>query len=352
MKIILNLVIVGAILLIFGSDHSVLAACTIMGATGTATLGRRVFLASTSDNPYLEGPRKPVVVTIPKDGGYKFVHTPCLIKDPSGELVDIGSDRGMNETGFSWTRAWVVPKEGENPEKLDAVDWFLKMGATVPTVDAAITFVKENPKGFGTQGNYLFADRNGNMAVVEVGYKTVTVAETFTSKDLGIAARANRWETDPMVPLDDSKRGNTIHFDTSEFRYHRAMSLLKENASQIDVETMKKLISDRTPDPRAPHEKSISNHGLQSGTVSTEIYDPQNLTFWYTYGWPDGEVDNVDSAIFGENKNTWGRWIPFVLTELEEEGYYTDWAGNITPIGARYLGRKIGNIESALFFKK
>ncbi|OIK14460.1 hypothetical protein BIV60_11550 [Bacillus sp. MUM 116] len=339
MKIILNLVIVGVILLIFGSDHSVLAACTIMGATGTATVGRRVFLASTSDNPYLEGPRKPVCVTIPKEGGYKFVHTPCLIKDTSGELVNIGSDRGMNETGFSWTRAWVVPKEVENPYKLDAVDWFIKMGANISTVDEAIKFVKENPKGIGTQGNYLFADINGNMAVVEVGYKTVTVAEIFTIKDNGIAARANRWETDTMIPLDDSKRGNSIHFDSSEFRYHRAMKLLKENSFQIDLETMKKITSDRTPDPKAPHEKSISNHGLQSGTVSSEIYDPQNLTFWYTYGWPDGEVDNVDTVIFGENKNTWGKWIPFVLTELNEEGYYTDWTGNITPIGARYLGR-------------
>lgn len=339
MKIIMNIAIISTLLIFIGSSHPALAACTLIGATGTATIGRRIFLASTSDNPYLEGPRKPVVVTIPKDGGYKFVHTPCLIRVNSGKLVDIGSDRGMNEKGFSWTRSWVVPKEVEDPNKLDAVDWFLKMGATVETVDEAIQYVKENPKGTGTQGNYLFADINGNMAVVEVGYLTVTVAEKFTINDNGIVARANRWETDTMIPLDDSKRGNSIHFDSSEFRYHRAIKLLKENASQIDVEAMKKIISDRTPDPKAPHEKSISNHGLESGTVSTEVYDPQNLTFWYTYGWPDGEVNNVDAAIFGENKNTWGKWIPFVLSELNEEGYYTDWAGNITPIGARYLER-------------
>ena len=39
----------------------------------------------------------------------------------------------------------------------------------------------------------------------------------------------------------------------------------------------------------------------------------------------------------GANMNTWGAWIPFVLSEMTEEGYYTDWNGNLTPIGVRYL---------------
>jgi hypothetical protein len=32
-------------------------ACTLMGANGTATWDGNVYLASTSDNPYIEGPR-------------------------------------------------------------------------------------------------------------------------------------------------------------------------------------------------------------------------------------------------------------------------------------------------------
>src|SRR3974377_253581 len=87
-------------------------ACTLMGANGTATRDGNVYLASTSDTPYIEGPRNQVYLTIPKQG-YKFLHTPLHIQDPPGHYFDVGSDRGMNEKGFSWTRAWVVPKEPE-----------------------------------------------------------------------------------------------------------------------------------------------------------------------------------------------------------------------------------------------
>ena len=86
----------------------------------------------------------------------------------------------MNEKGFSWTRAWVVPNEPEAANKMPAVDWFLKMGSTVATVDEAIKFVQDNPKGIGDQGNYIFADAQGNMAAVEVGYQTVNVVNKWT----------------------------------------------------------------------------------------------------------------------------------------------------------------------------
>ena len=64
----------------------------------------------------------------------------------------------MNEKGFSWSRAWVVPNEPEAANKMTAVDWFLKMGSTVATGDEAINCVQEDPKGIGDQGNYIFAD--------------------------------------------------------------------------------------------------------------------------------------------------------------------------------------------------
>ena len=58
------------------SSFAVIAhACTLMGVSGGATEDGNAYIASTSDNPYIQGPRKPVYVTIPKNG-YKFVHTP------------------------------------------------------------------------------------------------------------------------------------------------------------------------------------------------------------------------------------------------------------------------------------
>ena len=93
----------------------------------------------------------------------------------------------------------------------------------------------------------------------------------------------------------------------------------------------------REDPPATCHGKSISAHGKTDGTVSAEVYDPAHLTFWYTYGWPDGDYESSNPAVDGANQNTWGSWIPFILPKLKEEGYYTDWNGNITPLGARYL---------------
>lgn len=316
-------------------------ACTLFVATGTATKDGNAYIASTSDNAYIEGPRKPVYVTIPKNG-YKFVHTPCLIQSPPGHYFDVGSDRGMNEKGFSWTRSWVVPNEPQAKTAMSGVDWFLKLGSTVATVDEAIKFVKENPKGIGTQGNYMFADAQGNIAVVEVGYQTVTVVERKSKGELGMAARANRWESAKMKPLDISEKENNVYFITSEYRQTRAVELMKASSGKIDVAALKRFLADnanREATPSGQHGRSIASHGSAAGTVSAEVYDPANRTFWYTYGWSDGDVKGSNPAIDGANKNTWGSWLPFIVSELNEEGYYTDWNGNITPMGARYLAR-------------
>ena len=310
-----------------------------MGATVKATIDGHAYIASSSDNPYIEGPRKPVYVTIPKKG-YRFVHTPCLIQDPPGHYFDVGSDRGMNEKGFSWTRSWVVPDEPQAPDRLSGVEWFLKMGSTVATVDEAIKFVRENPKGIGCQGNYIFADAQGNLAVVEVGYQTVNVRGKWSKNNEGITAAANRWETDRMKPLDISKEKNERYYKTSSYRFDRAMELLNDFSGKIDAGIMKKLIGDnknREYPPTTGHGKSISSHGKTDGTVSAEVYDPANLTFWYTYGWPEGDYKSSNPSLDGANKNTWGAWLPFILPKLKEQGYYTDWNGNITPMGARYL---------------
>jgi hypothetical protein len=329
-------------LLASASFCAIAKACTLMGASGSATNDGHVYMASTSDNPYIVGPRKPVYVTIPK-GGYKFVHTPCIIQDPPGHFFDVGSDRGMNEKGFSWTRAWVVPNEPEASNKMNAVDWFLKMGSTVATVDEAIQFVQENPKGIGDQGNYIFADADGNMATVEVGYQTVNVVKKWSKGEKGIAARANRWDSEKMKGLDIGDTADPHdheYFVSTSFRQPRAMELLNGGSGKIDVEMLKKILADnvnRDKKTLGDTGFSISNHGETGGTVSAEVFDPANRTFWYTYGWPDADAKGGNPSLDGANQNTWGAWLPFVVSELTEEGYYTDWSGNITPMGARYL---------------
>lgn len=313
--------------------------CTLVGANGGSTDNGAAYLASTSDNPYLPGPRKPVYVTLPQNGGYKFVHTPCLLLNDKGFYENVGSDRGMNETGFSWTRSWVVPNEEECSDKMSATSWFRKLGSTVSTVDEAIEFVKDNPKGVGCQGNYIFADANGNLAVVEVGFQTVTVAGKWGKEDQGLVARANRWESEIMKALDISSTENPIYYNTSEYRYNRAMELLEQNKGKINADILKEILSDRNPQANSSmsHLNEINNHGVTDGTVSAEVYDIAEKTFWYTYGWMDDDKSG-NTALYGENKNSWeGKWIPFKLSELTEEGYYTTWDGQLTEKGERYL---------------
>ena len=318
------------------------AACTLMGANGLATKDGNAYLASTSDNPYIVGPRNQVYLTIPKHG-YKFVHTPLPIQDPPGHYFDVGSDRGMNEKGFAWTRSWVVPNEPEAPNKMSPVDWFQKLGSTVATVDEAIKFVQDNPKGIADQGNYIFADAEGNMAEVEVGYQTVNVIKKWTKGEKGIAARANRWTSDKMKPLDISDTADEHdheYFVSSPSRESRALELLNGGAGKIDVEMLKKFLADnknRDKQPLGDTGFSIANHGLTGGDVAAEVFDPAHRTFWFTYGWADGDTKGANPAYVGANMNTWGAWVPFMLSEMTEEGYYTDWNGNLTPIGVRYL---------------
>lgn len=338
----MNIIIITIIslILVLSNFRSKVFACTLLGASAKSTSDGNVYIGSTSDNSFLMGPRKPVKLTIPKDG-YKFIHTPCMTLTEDGDTIDVGSDRGMNEKGFSWTRSWVVPKEEENLNKMNAVDWFIKMGSTVATVDGAIEFVKENPKGMGCQGNYIFADAKNNIAVVEVSYSTVTVVEKHNNQDKSAAlVRANCWESKDMKPLDDSKKSHKIYFDSSEDRYNIGMELLKKHDGKINVEVLKSILANRDSKSfsEEKHDHGINNYGTVAGTVSAEIYDPVNRVFWYTYGWTDDSDVEIDEEIYGKNINSWkGQWIPFDISKMDKEGYYTNWDGGLTNFGIEYL---------------
>lgn len=66
---------------------------------------------------------------------------------------------------------------------------------------------------------------------------------------------------------------------------------------------------------------STCNHGSTAGTVSSEIIDTKNKTLWYCFGPPCGRKDKQDS---------WGKYIPFSLADLPNEGDLTTLDGKIT----------------------
>lgn len=309
--------------------------CTVMGSTG----GGAAWLASTSDNPYREGPRKPVVFDIAANGR-RIVHTPCLRLEKDGSFTGLGSDRGLNDAGFAWTRAWTVPAEEENPAAPDPVEWFMRLGAECATVAEAVAFISQTPKRMGCQGNYMLADGAGGFACLEVGYATVRAAVSTSGAILACAARANKFVLPEMAALDASETANPVYASTSDIRRARAERLLAGMGGAADLERWQAILSDtenlRLP-PETEHGPSICSAGKAHGTVSAEIAHPASSSFWYTYGWPDIRAA-LGSEYTGAPLVPWGKWRRFDPGAMTEPGAYTTWLGELTPLGRAWFG--------------
>ena len=172
---------------------------------------------------------------------------------------------------FRGRDSWVVPNEPEAANKMTPVDWFLKMGATVATVDEAIKFVQDKPKGIGDQGNYIFADAQGNMAAVEVGYQTVNVVQKWTKGEKGIVARANRLDSAKMKPWISAIRPTSTITNISSRRRPGVTGdgVLEWRGRQDrrrNVEGVPRRRSNRDKQPLGDTGFSIANHGSTGGT--------------------------------------------------------------------------------------
>ena len=176
--------------------------CTLVGASGDYTDTGDVLIASTSDNEYVRGPRKPVVVNS-SIGRYSIIHTPCLLKRDDGTYIDEGSDRGLNSAGFCWTRSWAITDESP-PDHLEfsAREWFLALGCSASCVEEAIEYMTKSPRPFGANGNYILGDARGCLAVVELGFHEYEVAHFFKPDESGIVSRVNRFEVPKMQQID------------------------------------------------------------------------------------------------------------------------------------------------------
>jgi len=76
---------------------------------------------------------------------------------------------------------------------------------------------------------------------------------------------------------------------------------------------------------------------LSSSPGTCGVMQPKKLTYWFTYGWPGGNLPTKEN----ENRQicqnmTWGIWIQFYLPELPP-GQYTTELGQLTPLAIQYL---------------
>jgi len=302
-------------------------ACTIGSATGSATASGAPIVFSNSDDPF--STRTRLVVEQPSEG-YRFIATQ-IISPPPPVSFNLMHTRGLNEAGFAYTWAYVMPKSEPSDREAVGIPLY-QFGKLVlseaRTIDDALAILERYPRAY--HGNYLFADASGEIALVEISTRTYHV-ETRTSD--GLIARSNHWISAAMTPL-----GQDIAGESSLHRYQRATELINAMRGRIDVAAFSEITSDHGGRDDVGY--SICAHGSPTrwgGSVSSEIIEPRLGRFWYCYGWPcGGEVDDADGQLYQER--SWGAYLPFDLAELEP-GEYVTTDGRLTALGIRTLAR-------------
>lgn len=306
-------------------------ACTIGGATGTATRERAPIIFSNSDDPFQTRTR--LVVVEPK-AGYRFIATQIISPPPPVSFNQMHT-RGVNSAGFAYT--WAAVRPISEPTDAEAIGIpYYQLGylllSQAETVADALMLIERFPRAY--HGNFLFADATGQLALVEISTQTFNV-ETYVND--GVVARANHWISPYMAKLGPAEVGLS-----SVFRYQRALELLTSQTGVIDHESLAVITADH--EGKESLGFSICAHGVGqdsafrgSGTVSSEIIEPKRHRLWYCYGWPCGSIPECPELQVYQDRS-WGVYLPFDLDKLEA-GEYVTIDGRLTPSAVKYLAR-------------
>lgn len=304
-------------------------ACTIGGATGSATRDGGPIIFSNSDDPFTTRTR--LVVVEPADG-YKFIAAQ-IVSPPPPVSFNMMHTRGLNAAGLAYTWASVAPVAEPTSEQAIGIP-YTQFGRLVlsraRTVDDVIALLDRYPRAY--HGNFLFADAEGTVALIEISTQTFHVETRITD---GAFARTNHWVSSRMTPLGSERVGQA-----SLERYERASELIAAQAGAIDKESLTKITADHHGLDTSGI--SICAHGgapgprhHRGGSVSSEISEPRKGLFWYCYGWPcGGAPENPNLQVYQDR--SWGAYLSFELADLEA-GEYVTIDGRLTARGIKYL---------------
>ena len=300
-------------------------ACTIGAATGSATRTGDPIVFGNSDDPFTTRTR--LVVVKPPDG-LRFIATQIISPPPSVSFNEMHT-RGLNEAGFAYTWAYVMPEREPNDREAIGIP-LNQLGrlllSRARSIDDAIELVQAYPRAY--HGNFIFADASGEVALVEISTQSMHVETRSTD---GLIARANHWISDAMRHIGcDNPAVSSIH------RYRRARTLLKAQRHGIDASSLRAVLADHGGREETGY--SICAHGSAEhwgGTVSSEIIEPRAGRFWYCYGWPCGEQPEAPESQLYQDRS-WGIYLPFDLEALEA-GEYVTIDGRLTPFAVRQL---------------
>lgn len=289
--------------------------CTLVGRAS----GTRWRLASNSDNPYTVKSHVVGVVDAPQP----FVG--AVVRCPGEEVVawDGMVTRGVNRAGFAFTYAY-VPDEAAAPEKKDeklpAQTWSREMVATTTTTADALEFMRDR-LGTILSGNYLMADTTGEAVIAEVSGHRLSLTHPRGET----IACANLWQTssDPVPP---GWGGETASVERSG----RSWQLLGDEAvAPAHVLTDHEGLA---VDPSG-RGRSICNHGVDMGTIASEVLEGSTATLWWSYGWPCGHAQGHEQV----QRASWGRFLGFRVDRLRVDAELTTVDGQVTAAGVQAL---------------
>jgi len=254
-------------------------ACTLGGATGSWTTAIPVseksqgkipsnkkhcdiFFGQTMDNAWW--PTRHTLFVIQPEDGYKYVGTKAYIW---------GFWTGINEKGFGWAGAYVGVRDTPDPEGIDRFDIGPLLLAGCANVDEAIELLDGLPRSSDFPcRNAIMGDAEGNLALVEISYEQINV-ETLTND--GYVVRTNHFISDEMKGLD--YKDDPYYCE----RFERGNEWFEDVQTPTNVENFfdyfAYVYQTRQDDPR-------------SGPGSACVIQPKELTYWFSYGWPGGNL--------------------------------------------------------------
>jgi acyl-CoA:6-aminopenicillanic acid acyl transferase len=307
----------------------IIPGCTIAAATGSATVEGQPLLMATSDDPFATRTR----LVVEEGPGRRLLATQIVSPPPMVSWSNMHT-RGVNDAGFAYVWSYVTPVHEPTDETAIGIpyyQWGRQVLAEAARIDDALDLLDRHPRAF--HGNFLFADASGEICLVEVGTRSLHVAERTRDGAIG---RTNHWTSEQGKSVEDAALACS-----SRHRFERVNELLSEAYGRIDRETLMAICRDHAGRDDEAIGYSICAHGRPEqgaswfGTVSSEVIEPATRTLWYCYGWPCGEAPAAP-ARQPLQEHSWGAYLRFDLDRMAS-GVHVTTDGRLAGAGWRYL---------------
>jgi predicted choloylglycine hydrolase len=229
-------------------------ACSVF-ATDT---GSEIFFGRNYDFFYRFKRHSESFLTKPSEGYYSVGNSD----------VFIGREDGINEKGLAVAMTWVAPKTIKPGINFILLTRYV-LDKCANVKEALRTLTKAHHVA---ANNYLLADEEGNLAVVEACAEKVRIRRP----EDGFIACTNHFVHDEMAPLE----GREERPPDSVLRYTTICKALKKNLRRMDIETAQRILSD--------HTGGVCSHknDIQLGTLWSLIAGLKQLRIFLAEGHP------------------------------------------------------------------